>query len=129
MLKVVFVAAEHGAHAAAREQRQQPLHAVGVVVARPGAERWMVTEGQAPPDAWRRLERLLDPLPVLRVFVQALAAEEAFLGRVEADELDVATVAEPVEESGIDRRAARRFITGDTLAQVHVVEELLPVVA
>jgi len=105
VLEVVLVAAEHRPDAAAGEQRHQPLHAVGVVMPRSRAERRMVAEGQPPPDAGRRLERLLDPFPVLGILEQAFAAEEAFLRRVEADELDVASVPEPVEQSRVDRGA------------------------
>src|SRR5687767_13292519 len=105
MLEVVFVAAEHRPDAATGEQGHEPLRAVGVVMPRSRAERWMMTERETPRDARRRLERLLDPFPVLRILEQALAAEEAFLGRVEADELDIAPVPEPVKQSRIDRGA------------------------
>src|SRR3954467_14566545 len=79
VLKVVLVAAEHRANAPAREQREQLLHAIGVAMLRPGAERRMMTERQPPLDVLRVGERALDPGPVLRIFEEPLSPEEAFL--------------------------------------------------
>src|SRR3954464_9779787 len=102
VLKVVLVSAEHRANATGREQRQQLLHAIGVAMLRAGAERRMVTEREPPLDALRVGERALDPGPVLRIFEEPLSPEEAFLRRVEADELDVAAKAEPIKQTRID---------------------------
>src|SRR5688500_1709900 len=106
MLEVVLVAAEHRAHAAAGEERQELFHVIRVAVLRPGAERRVVAERNPPADALVCGEGLFDPLAVLRIFEQTLAAEEALLRRIEANEFDVAAEAEAVEESRVDRGAA-----------------------
>ncbi len=79
------------ARAAAREQRDDFVHAARVVVLRAGTERRMMAERDSPLDAPRGAggKRVLEKLPVLRILVEAAAAEEVLLRRVEADELDV----------------------------------------
>src|SRR5437016_12048702 len=106
MLEVMFVAVEDEAHAGTREEREQCLHPVGVVMIRPRAEGRVMTEDELPSGRRIGCERLIDPFPVLRIFVEPLAAEEVLFRRVDADELDIASVAEAIEESRIDRRAA-----------------------
>src|SRR5689334_514368 len=93
VLEVVLVTGEHHAHAGSFEQRQQFLHAARVVVLRAGAVKRVMREWNAP----HRLhtfsrERLLDEIPVLWKFKQAIAAEEIFLRRIDADKLDVGSV-------------------------------------
>src|SRR3954464_533543 len=102
VLKVVLVSAEYRANAAGREQRQQLLHPIRVAMLRSRAERRMVTEREPPLDSRRVGERALDPGPVLRILEEPLSLEEALLRRVEADELDVAAVAEAIEQPRID---------------------------
>src|SRR5687767_2952443 len=98
VLEVVLVAAEDRPDAALLEQRQQLLHVIGVAVLGPGAERRMMAEGDSPPHALVRCEGLFDPLAMLGILEETLAAEEAFLRRIEADELDVAAEAKAIEE-------------------------------
>src|SRR6185503_2323536 len=88
VLKVVLMAREHDAYARAREERQQRLHPIGVVMIRACAKRGMVAEHDFPACRGVRRERLIDPFPVLRIFEQASTLEEILLGRVDADEID-----------------------------------------
>src|ERR1700740_2052243 len=69
-----------------------------------------------------RRQRLLHPLPVLRVFVEPLAAEEVFLRRVDADEFHVAAVLETVEGAGIPR--TRRFVIADARMHGNAVDDV-----
>src|SRR6478735_7873043 len=101
MLKIVLVSVEDDAHARAREERQQYLHPIGIVVIRARAERRVMTEHEFPASRLVRRERLIHPFPVFRVLEQALALEEILLGGVDAEELDVASVAEPVKKAWI----------------------------
>src|SRR5688572_15842718 len=97
---------------------------------RPRAERRMVREGEPPSHAvGAGLERCLEKLPMLRQHEQAVASEERFFRGVDADELDVRAVPEPVKESRTERRPSRRFFPGQALAQVEVVFHLRAVVA
>ena len=92
-----------------------------------GAVRRVVGEGDQPAHPARG-ERLLQPLLVLRSLEEAVHALVAVvLGRVDADELEVAAVGQPVEEPGLDRRTAALAV--EPLPQVEVVLQLRAVVA
>src|SRR5688572_21906629 len=102
MMEVGLVSVEHRADPGVREERQQPFNVVRVAVLGSGTERRMVAERDPPPHALVGREGLFDPLAMLGVLEQALAAEEALLRRIDADELDVAAKPEAIKEAGID---------------------------
>src|SRR5262245_24523562 len=129
MLEVVLMAGEHNAYAGTCEERQQRVHPVGVVMIWPRTERRVVTENEFPARRRVRHQRLLHPFPVLRIFKQTLALEEILLGRVDADELDIASITESIEESRIHRRTSGCLVARGALAQIEVVEHLLTVVS
>src|SRR5688572_28605610 len=65
---------------------------------------------------------------VVQVAEEPLAEEQELARAVEADELDVAPVAEAVEEAGADGRAPGLLLAGQPLGQVEVVHHLVAVV-
>src|ERR1051325_5480480 len=69
-------------------------------------------------------KRLLDEIPMLRKFEQAITAEEIFLRRVDADELDGGSVSKAVEQPRTKRCASGSFFRTDALAQIKVVFDL-----
>src|SRR5262245_30673474 len=84
-----------------------------------------------PPRRLRSLSRkcLLEKIPMLRELEQAIAAEEILLRCVDADEFDVASVAETIEQPRRKRRAARSLFGADALTQIEVILDLRPVIA
>src|SRR3954470_17621635 len=95
---------------------------------RAGAERRMVAERKAPAHAvGRDGKRTLHPLGVLRKVEQPRALEEILLRGVDADELDVRSKPEAIEQSRAERGAAGGFFAKYSLANVEVVLDLFEV--
>ena len=90
-----------------------------------------MAERNPPADADRvgDLQALFEKRLMLGMLEQPAAREEMLLRRVEADELEVAPDVHAIEQAGIERRLAGRFVGRHPLAQEEVVEHLRAVVA
>src|SRR5918995_893252 len=66
---------------------------------------------------------------MLRILVEPLAAEEILFRGIDAHELDVRTITEPVEQPRTEGRPTRGLLRLDALAQVKVVFDLCAIVA